>query len=301
MADILHMQHIRLLYLIQMTEVQKIFHQGMQKALKKDYVGALKDLDMAIALEPSNFPGFYNNRGVIKSDLGDKKGALEDYNKAIELNKESAHFYFNRAETKAYLYDYKGAIEDYNKSLNLNPLDKEVVLQKHLAELYLKRTEKKETTNHQQIDVFISYSHKDEELKNELEKHLESLKRMNFIRTWNDRKITAGREWENEIDSNLVKSKIFLALISPDFISSEYCYSKELEFALDKHSKEECVVVPIILRPVIWKILPLGKIQGLPKDGKAITTWENLDEALLDVAEGILTLVEKIRTNHIKV
>ena len=43
------------------------------------------------------------------------------------------------------------------------------------------------------LDVFISYSHKDEEFRERLEVHLAMLKRQGIIRIWNDRRIGAGK------------------------------------------------------------------------------------------------------------
>ncbi len=45
------------------------------------------------------------------------------------------------------------------------------------------------------VEVFISYAHEDEDLRDELAKHLSTLKRQGFITDWHDRKITAGSEW----------------------------------------------------------------------------------------------------------
>ena len=45
------------------------------------------------------------------------------------------------------------------------------------------------------IKVFISYSHKDEAIKNELCVHLANLRRQGKIETWSDRAIEAGAEW----------------------------------------------------------------------------------------------------------
>ena len=73
------------------------------------------------------------------------------------------------------------------------------------------------------IEVFISYSHKDEELRDELEKHLSILKHLKLISTWNDRKIGAGEEWKGQIDEHLNSAQIILLLISADFFASEYC------------------------------------------------------------------------------
>jgi len=43
------------------------------------------------------------------------------------------------------------------------------------------------------VELFYSYSHKDEELRNELENHLSILKREKVIAGWHDRKIGAGK------------------------------------------------------------------------------------------------------------
>jgi hypothetical protein len=67
------------------------------------------------------------------------------------------------------------------------------------------------------FELFISYSHKDEALCEELEKQLSLLKWQNLITAWHDRRIGAGHEWEREIDRQLDSAKIILLLISPDF------------------------------------------------------------------------------------
>src|SRR6267154_1176503 len=48
----------------------------------------------------------------------------------------------------------------------------------------------------------------------------------------------------------------------------------------------------MILRPVYWQGI-LGKLQALPIDGKAVTSWADEHEAFLTVVEGIYEAVEK--------
>lgn len=48
--------------------------------------------------------------------------------------------------------------------------------------------------------LVFSYSHADEALRNELEKHLSPLKRMGKIAIWHDRRIVPGQEFERQID-----------------------------------------------------------------------------------------------------
>lgn len=146
------------------------------------------------------------------------------------------------------------------------------------------------------IKVFISYSHQDEDLRRELEKHLKVLQRNNQISIWHDRKIGAGGEFDNAIDENLKSSQLILLLISIDFIDSNYCYEIEMKQALKQHSEKQSVVVPIILRECNWHKMPFGKILGLPTDGKAVfgKTWHSIDEAFTNVEKGLEETLDKI-------
>lgn len=137
------------------------------------------------------------------------------------------------------------------------------------------------------LDVFISYSHRDEKLRETLGLHLASLQRQGVIKSWHDRKISAGTEWKQAIDENLNSAEIILLLISENFIASDYCYDLEMERAIARHDAGEARVIPIILKPVDWSGAPFGKLQALPKNAKPVTTWSNRGEAFLNIAKGI--------------
>ncbi len=141
--------------------------------------------------------------------------------------------------------------------------------------------------------LFFSYSHKDEALRDQLEVHLSSLKRQGFIESWHDRQILAGQELKEEIDAHLENAQIILLLISPDFIASDYCYSIEMQRALQHHKSHQASVIPVILRPCDWHDLPFGKLMATSKDGKAITQWANTDEAFLDVTLSIKSALQQ--------
>jgi hypothetical protein len=49
-----------------------------------------------------------------------------------------------------------------------------------------------------------------------------------------------------------------------------------------------------LLRPCDWKGSPFCKLQALPKDARAVTTWSDRDEAFTNVAEGIRRAVERL-------
>src|SRR5207244_1353465 len=52
-------------------------------------------------------------------------------------------------------------------------------------------------------------------------------------------------------------------------------------------------VIPIILRPCDWLTSPFARLQSLPRDGKAVTTWQNTDEAFLAIAQGLRRVIER--------
>jgi hypothetical protein len=149
------------------------------------------------------------------------------------------------------------------------------------------------------LRVFISYSHIDQTLKNELVKHLEPLRRRNLIESWHDGVLKAGDEWEDEISTQLEEANIILLLVSIDFINSEFCYDVELERALERHDEGTAVVIPIILRACHWQQTPFSKLQALPKDLKAISSWSDRDEAFTNVVEGIRLAAEEILSSEI--
>ena len=84
------------------------------------YQEAIKDLSIAIELEPS-FDVAYYIRGLIKYDLGLYKEAIKDYTRAIELKfdgpvypkLDEAEAYYNRGKAKESLDLRKEAQEDY--------------------------------------------------------------------------------------------------------------------------------------------------------------------------------------------
>ena len=137
------------------------------------------------------------------------------------------------------------------------------------------------------IKIFCCYAHEDEELLNKLKVQLRPLERESLIELWHDRDISAGTEWEHEIDAHLAAADIILLLVSPDFMNSNYCYGIEMKQAIDRHNAGEARVIPILLRPTDWQGAPFDKLQALPTNAEPITCWRNRDNAFLDVEQGI--------------
>lgn len=147
--------------------------------------------------------------------------------------------------------------------------------------------------------VFLSYAHKDEKFKKDLEDHLSMLKRNNIIDTWSDRDITAGSKWEHEIQSNLNEADIILCLVSSAFLASDYCYCKEFTKSLERHKTGECRIIPIIVRACDWHNSPIGEIQATPKDGKPVASYTDQDSAWMDVIGEIKRVIEELKKKNI--
>jgi hypothetical protein len=149
-------------------------------------------------------------------------------------------------------------------------------------------------------ELFLSYSHRDEALRAQLETHLAGLQRQGFITIWHDRRIIAGEDFANVIDAHIDEADLIPLLVSPDFIASDYCYEQEMARALARHREGACVVIPVILRPCDWHDMPFGHLQAIPKDGKPITLWPNIDEAFLDVVKALKDVLTKRGTARAK-
>ena len=71
-----------------------------------------------------------------------------------------------------------------------------------------------------------------------------------------------------------------------------------MKIALERHAAGEALVVPVILRPVDWQATPFGVLQALPRDGKPVTTFENIDIAFEQVATNLRAAIQKLLKNR---
>jgi len=148
----------------------------------------------------------------------------------------------------------------------------------------------------QPVRVFFSYSHQDDTHRLRLEKALRLLEREGKIDAWSDRKLLPGDRWEEGIEQELERADLILFLVSDDFIASEFIWGEEMQRALERKAVGEATVVPVIIRPCDWHSAPFGKLQAVPKDGRAVThsSWGSEDEAWADVAIRLRKLVETL-------
>src|SRR5260370_35237827 len=133
-----------------------------------------------------------------------------------------------------------------------------------------------------EIKVFCSYAHGDEAWRQKLEAHLSLLRRPGLISLWHDRLIVPGTDWAHTIDIHLETASVILLLVSADFFASDYCYGIEMQHALKRHEAGEARVIPLLVRPVDWKVAPFAYLQALPTDARPLSSWQDDDMALTE-------------------
>ncbi len=143
------------------------------------------------------------------------------------------------------------------------------------------------------LNIFMSFVKEDEDLKIELDKHLTLLRRTPGIQIWDMDKINAGEKFQVQVDKNLRSAHIILLLVSADYMSNDDVYENEMMVAL-KRQDEGVTVVPIYLRPTYMVGSPLEKLQGLPRDNRAVSNFKNRDEAYNEIAVGLRRLVDRM-------
>lgn len=81
---------------------------------------ALRDLDGAVSLDPSDYNSFYS-KGLVHLRLRQADGALSSFDRAVEINPRFAHALRMRARTHRELDHTERAIEDMNRAVELSP------------------------------------------------------------------------------------------------------------------------------------------------------------------------------------
>lgn len=144
------------------------------------------------------------------------------------------------------------------------------------------------------VEVFYAFAPEDLPWVQELEKHLSLLQRQHLIATWHSRLIQAGEDWQHVIDTHLQNASIILLLVSPDFLASDYCYGVEMKRALEQEQTRGVRVIPVLLRPVLWKDAPFAHLHPLPSDETFLSEWPNPDRAFTEVTASIRRMLEDL-------
>jgi TIR domain/AAA domain len=137
--------------------------------------------------------------------------------------------------------------------------------------------------------VFICYSHTDARFLQRLQIQLAPEVRNKRVDLWDDTKITPGKNWRIEIEHALQTAKIAVLLVSADFLASELIALNELPSLLSAAEAEGVTILPVLLKPCLYKHTPLAKFQFVNKPLIPLEKMRNVEreETWMRVAEAI--------------
>jgi hypothetical protein len=143
------------------------------------------------------------------------------------------------------------------------------------------------------LNFFLSSAPADKVFKEAFINHLSSLRRAKKIEIWSESEIMPGAVWKTVTKQQLQQADIIVLLLSDDFMASDEIWDNELRESLERRAKGEAVMLlPILVRPCIIKHTVLENIQGLPRDGRAVSQYGDPDEAWYKIAVEIDHLTE---------
>ena len=96
------------------------YNRGNSYSRQGQYQQAIEDYDKAIELDPNDGRAYYN-RGNSYSRQGQYQQAIDDYDKVIELDPNDAEPYSDRGSSYHRLGQNERAIEDYDEAIKLDP------------------------------------------------------------------------------------------------------------------------------------------------------------------------------------
>lgn len=141
--------------------------------------------------------------------------------------------------------------------------------------------------------IFISYSRTDALFRSEFTKHLNVLQSAGLVESWHDGTIPPGEDWREAIEANLETADVIVFLMSPDFLSSQFCQDVEMPRALARWTRRRVRIIPILVRECLWEKSPLAKLQVLPRNGLPIAAAPNTDAGWTQVVRDIREMLEK--------
>ena len=144
------------------------------------------------------------------------------------------------------------------------------------------------------VRIFMSYSHHDAAAQVKLNTHLAPWRR-DGVTVWYDENMEPGAGLNAEIARELRQAHIFVALFSPAYLESHYCWDIEYKRAMGRRARKLIRVIAVVVKPCGWKQTRAAGFKLLPKDGLPPERWSSSDAAYLDAAQGIGAVIKAVR------
>jgi len=140
--------------------------------------------------------------------------------------------------------------------------------------------------------LFIMYDERDEEWRDDLEKHLAMLRRNDKIDIWHEGKLQAGDVINDTIAQQIEEADIILLLVTTYFLASDKLYENQLRQALARHENSEVCIIPVLMSPCSWEDASFVNLFTiLPRDTQPVSRKEDKLKALKDTVEEVNEII----------
>jgi putative GTP pyrophosphokinase len=95
-------------------------HRGMANFAQSNYEDAIQDFNKALELDPKSYRVAYY-RGVVRSVLKQFSEAIDDYTMSLEINPYQAFCLFRRGQSYFHIGDYPQSLSDCEAALAMEP------------------------------------------------------------------------------------------------------------------------------------------------------------------------------------
>ena len=145
------------------------------------------------------------------------------------------------------------------------------------------------------LEVYTAYAHDDERFFKKIKAQLNILQRQGWPISCHESEIIYSTAWQSS-NNHLATANLILLLVSSAFLNSDFCYCDQMCLAVERHRMDNlCYVIPIILHPLHPLLLertPFGKLEFLPTNGRALSTWNDSHQAYNDITGYLLEKIQ---------
>ena len=285
-GDLDHLRRSRDLYAEAFEKAPDDYYAGINAASKSVLIGTEDDL-----LKAAEYAARVEKITGIEPVKGDywKTATIAEMLLLQRKYREAADMYARaiamaRSELGSHESTYLQAKEIMEK-LNPTKTEREMVdsVFKYLSSSAVKK----------RLKVLISYSHKDIDILDELNRYLNQLERAGRIELLIDKGTEAGDIWSEKQEKFVNEADIILILVSLNSLNSS-SVDKETQTAIKQFEKGFSLVIPIQIEPCNWASSPLFRLQFLMLDRKKLYEVTNKTEWYTDFIRTFENFISEI-------
>lgn len=135
------------------------------------------------------------------------------------------------------------------------------------------------------LKLVYSSAPADATFREQLSKHLRPLVQERLVVEWHDLLISPGDSVEAERRRAWRAADILVLLISADYFLPDIYDEPEVRAALERQTRGQLLVIPVLLRSCLWQATALRTLQMLPRGEQPLAHLEDHDAAFAAIAQ----------------